>query len=158
MLNGVYSTFLYVTKSNCNCVTLNKNHIMWARRNGKTAWCGNCLHNTSPYIPNVSPKLDVSMDPAERALVKEHGYNKAQKIAYKAQSRQRSIERNVRGWKRREIISLDPIEKAKSHRKVLDWQGAQRRHIESNPFLPRKYEREGVTGWREAAYGKKDVG
>lgn len=45
------------------------------------------------------------------------------------------------------MTALDSASKAKAHRKVLDWQKAQRNHLAKNPFLPRKYEREAVKGW-----------
>jgi len=32
------------------CVELDKNHVLWVRRNGRTAWCGNCRHAYGLYI------------------------------------------------------------------------------------------------------------
>lgn len=32
------------------CVELEKNHVLWVRRNGRTAWCGNCRHAYGLYI------------------------------------------------------------------------------------------------------------
>jgi len=83
----------------------------------------------------------------EQALIDKYGYRDAQKIAYKAQVQQRHIERQIRSWKKRELTSLDPAVKVSSHRKVLDWQKAQREHLSINQFLPRKYEREAIKGW-----------
>jgi hypothetical protein len=48
------------------------------------------------------------------------------------------------------MTALDSATKAKAHRKVLDWQKAQRNHLAKNSFLPRKYEREAVKGWARA--------
>jgi hypothetical protein len=108
----------------------------------------NCAHDISAYIPGLSPEeLDVRVSPAEQKLIDQHGYEKAQEIAYKAQAQQRYMERQIRSWKRREMTALDSASKAKAHRKVLDWQKAQRNHLAKNSFLPRKYEREAVKGW-----------
>ncbi|MGI6078301.1 MAG: phage minor capsid protein [Fastidiosipilaceae bacterium] len=108
----------------------------------------NCAHDISAYIPGLSPEeLDVRVSPSEQKLIDQHGYEKAQEIAYKAQAQQRYMERQIRSWKRREITALDSASKAKAHRKVLDWQKAQRNHLAKNSFLPRKYEREAVKGY-----------
>jgi hypothetical protein len=107
----------------------------------------NCAHDVSPYIPGLSPDLEVRVSKKEQALIDQYGYKKAQEIAYKAQVQQRYIERQIRSWKKRELTSLDDVAKAKAHRKVLDWQKLQREHLQLNPFLPRKYEREAVKGW-----------
>lgn len=32
------------------CVELEKNHVLWVRRNGQTAWCGNCKHAYGLYL------------------------------------------------------------------------------------------------------------
>ena len=111
----------------------------------------NCVHGISPYFPGLSPKQEIHVDPAEQKLIDQYGYTNAQKIAYKAQEQQRYIERHIRDWKMREITSLDPAAKAKAHQKVLDWRKTQRQHITDNPFLPRKYEREAVSGWVKKA-------
>jgi hypothetical protein len=104
----------------------------------------NCLHSLSPFYPGVSPKQLISVDPNERALIEEHGYSKAQEITYNAQQKQRYIERNIREWKRRETVALDTVAQNSAHRKVLDWQSAQRGHISENPFLKRDYVREQI--------------
>lgn len=115
----------------------------------------NCVHSLNPYFPDLSPKqLKTPVDPAEQKLIDQHGYRKAQEMAYKAQQQQRYIERNIRTWKMREVTSLDPAEQIKAHKKVLEWQRAQREHLKQNPFLPRKYEREGVPGYRQVVSGR----
>lgn len=105
----------------------------------------NCAHDLAAYIPGISEPLEVRMDPAERELVTEQGYKGAQEAAYLAQQRQRQIERNIRTWKRREAVALDATERTAAHQKVLQWQGAQREHLQENPYLPRKYVRESIT-------------
>ena len=104
----------------------------------------NCAHDIGPYHPGLSPAQEVRVSPEEQRLIDRHGYRPAQEIAYKAQQQQRHIERQIRHWKRREATSLDSATKAKSRRKVLDWQKAQRAHLKKNPFLPRDYKRERV--------------
>jgi hypothetical protein len=32
------------------CAELEKNHVLWVRRNGRTAWCGNCRHAYGLHI------------------------------------------------------------------------------------------------------------
>ena len=109
----------------------------------------NCVHRLSPYFPGVSAsKLETSASPSEHALIEEHGWNKANKIAYKAQQKQRGIERQVRNWKRREIASMDVTDAGKAHVKVNNYRNLMRKHLKDNPYLPRKYYREGVKGWQ----------
>lgn len=109
----------------------------------------NCAHDVSPYIPGLSPDQEVRVSKEEQALIDKYGYREAQEMAYKAQVQQRHIERQIRSWKKRELTSLDEMTKVKAHRKVLDWQAMQREHLTANLFLPRKYEREAVKGWKE---------
>jgi hypothetical protein len=109
----------------------------------------NCAHDITAYFPGLSPDQELRVDPEEQKLINQHGYKKAQEIAYKAQQQQRYIERNIRNWKMKEITALDDAAKAKAHRKVLEWRKAQRNHLAKNPFLPRKYEREAVKGWAQ---------
>jgi len=110
----------------------------------------NCQHDLNPYFPGVSPdKLDVRVDPEVQKLIDQHGYTAAQRMTYQAEQQQRYIERQIKTWKRREMVSLDSSAQRKAHQKVLDWQSRQRTHINDNPFLRRKYERETVKGWYE---------
>ncbi len=106
----------------------------------------NCAHSISPYIPGLSPDLEIRVSKEEQALIDKYGYREAQKMAYKAQVQQRHIERQIRFWKKRELTALDPTMKTQAHRKVLDWQAAQRTHLKQNLFLPRKYDRESLGG------------
>jgi len=45
------------------CVELEKNHVLWVRRNGRTAWCGNCRHAYGLYID-----LDKEIEELEREI------------------------------------------------------------------------------------------
>ena len=113
----------------------------------------NCAHGLTAYFPELSPDQEVRMDPAEQELVNQHGYKKAQELAYRAQEQQRYIERQIRNWKMRGITALDDAEAKKAYNKVLHWQTAMRTHIKDNSFLRRHYEvgkgyiREHVAGW-----------
>ncbi len=131
-----YNDFVY-------CLELEKYHIMLVRRNGKVAWSGNCLHDVSPFFESVGA-ITPSVDPAEQELIDQYGYNEAQKMSYAAQQKQRYIERNIRNWKRREVVSLDSNAKDYSSKKIREWQAKQRDHLNNNTYLRRKYEREQI--------------
>lgn len=103
-----------------------------------------CKHNISPFFEGISPEQDIRVDRAEQVLIDEHGYKEAQKISYAAQQKQRSIERKIREFKRREITSLDEVSRKRARNKVLYWQKQQREHLKENTFLPRKYGREQI--------------
>ena len=126
------------------CLELEKNHIMLIRRNGKISWCMNCKHDISPFFEGLTQPLEIMVGKAEQALIDKYGYRDAQIIAYKAQQKQRYIERKIRQYKRRESVALDKISKKKARNKILFWQKAQRNHLKENTFLPRKYSREQI--------------
>ena len=65
---------------------------------------------------------------------------------YKQEQRQRAIERNIRKYKNLEQGCVDVTNKAKYHRKVLDWQKLQREHLSKNTYLRRSYRRERIYG------------
>src|SRR4030042_520022 len=126
------------------CLELEKHHIMLVRRNGKISWCGNCKHDVAAFFEEYTEPVSAPLDPAEERLVNENGYSEAQKIAYKAQEKQRYIERQIRMYKRREADCLDELSKQKARNKIKEWQGVQRQHLNNNEFLRRKYEREQI--------------
>src|SRR4030043_372946 len=126
------------------CLELEKNHIMLVRRNGKISWCGNCKHDVAAFFEEYPEQVSAPLDPAEERLVNENGYSGAQKIDYKAQEKQRYIERQIRMYKRREAVGLDELSKQKARNKIKEWQGVQRQHLNNNEFLRRKYEREQI--------------
>lgn len=107
-------------------------------------WHPNCKHDISPFFEGITPEMDIRVDRAEQALIDEFGYNEAQKIAYMAQERQRYIERQIRAYKRREVLAIDPISKKRAKNKITYWQGQQREHLNKNTFLKRKYSREQI--------------
>lgn len=102
----------------------------------------NCAHDISPYIPGVSPELELMAHPEEKRLIEEHGYGKAQEIAYNAQQQQRYIERKIRRWKRGVVTAMTEEERAAAEGKVKEWQKRMREHLKEHPYLPRKYKRE----------------
>lgn len=89
----------------------------------------NCTHAARAFLPGatVRPKGDLS-DP-------EHN---------KAKTRQREIERKIRGWKEREATALTPEAKRAATVKVRAWQGEMREHLDANPKLKRLRYREQI--------------
>jgi len=104
----------------------------------------NCKHDISAFFEEYTEPVSASLDPAEERLVNDQGYKEAQKTAYKAQEKQRYVERQIRMYKRREAVGLDEVSKQKARNKIKEWQGIQRQHLNNNEFLKRKYEREQI--------------
>jgi len=92
----------------------------------------NCKHSSSGYTEGVSELPDREMSKTR---------NREQ---YEATQMQRYNERQIKSWKRRDATAVDPAERSKAKQKIRDWQQRQRDHIDSNPFLRRKYDREQV--------------
>ncbi|MGX1631253.1 phage minor capsid protein [Streptomyces albidoflavus] len=88
----------------------------------------NCRHSVSAYTPGLTEVDDAEPDPA----------------GYEAGQRQRAIERNIRKWKRRQAVALDPQEQRATAGKVRQWQGAMRQHLADHPDLRRNREREKI--------------
>lgn len=88
----------------------------------------NCGHDINAYIEGLTdlPK------------------NTSDKEGYENRSKQRYIERQIRHWKRREVVAIDEIEVMKAKNKISAWQKEQRNHLEDTD-LRRKYERESIT-------------
>lgn len=105
----------------------------------------NCGHSVTAYIPGVSlEELPRLADPGEQALYDKHGKEAGDRIAYRAQQRQRQIERKIREHKRREAVALTPEAQQQARRKVNDWRARMREHMAEHPYLRRKPERERV--------------
>lgn len=91
----------------------------------------NCKHHSSGYSHrDKAPDRDIG--------------TRENREMYEAQMRQRQIERNIKGWKRREVSSVDPLQRDKAKAKVREWQKAQRTHIKENSFLRRSSHREQI--------------
>lgn len=92
----------------------------------------NCKHTQSGYTEGVSQLPERDIDTEENREM------------YKAQERQRQIERNIRKYKRREATAVDPLERGRSKQYIKKWQKEARNNIESNKFLRRAYAREQI--------------
>nr|WP_278302314.1 phage minor capsid protein [Ruminiclostridium sufflavum] len=90
----------------------------------------NCRHSRAIFFPGITelPKQLVS---DETALAR-----------YEAEQRQRTIENNIRKYKRLEAGSIDTENVNKYGYKVQEWQGALRQHLKDNTYLKRDYSRE----------------
>ena len=100
----------------------------------------NCKHTVTAYFPFID---DEGSDHKH-----ERTYEPEQ---YALQQRQRANERQIRRWKRREIVALSPQAKLQASNYVKHYQGAQRELIKSYEekfgiALKRKYDRESIKG------------
>ena len=88
----------------------------------------NCRHTDTAYIPGTPDPEPVKTDEEEAAAEQAQRYN----------------ERQIRAWKRREAVAINPQDKSKASAKVRQWQAQQREHLKANPWLQRRYDREQV--------------
>ena len=88
----------------------------------------NCRHTDTPYVPGMKIPKPVETDEKD----------------YKAQQRQREIERNIRRWKLRKTAALDKPAERKANSRIRMWQKAQRDHVAQYPWMARNYQREKV--------------
>jgi hypothetical protein len=88
-----------------------------------------CRHTLATYFPGITKLPKVPKDDVINAN-------------YKAEQRQRAIEREIRRWKRREAGSLDPTNEKIASDKVKELQAKLRQHLKENPQLRRDYSRE----------------
>ena len=88
----------------------------------------NCRHTDTAYIPGTPDPEPVKTDEEEAAAEQAQRYN----------------ERQIRAWKRREAVAINPQDKSKASAKVRQWQAQQREHLKRNPWLQRRYDREQV--------------
>ncbi|MGI5444137.1 phage minor capsid protein [Streptomyces sp. CA-243310] len=86
----------------------------------------NCRHSTSAYTPGLTPLEDADSDPD----------------GYEAGQRQRTLERKIREYKRRQVAAVTPEAKQAAGIKVRQWQGAMRTHLAAHPELRRLRHRE----------------
>lgn len=89
----------------------------------------NCKHTSSGFTGDKPPT------PITR---------KRNEKMYDAQNVQRYNERQIRHWKRRQAGAITKEEAEKAKRKVSEWQARQRKHLDKNDFLRRKYDREQI--------------
>lgn len=76
-----------------------------------------CRHSAGIYLPGITKRPEHTADPEGDA----------------ARQRLRKLERDVRRWKRRELVALDDAAKAKAAAKVRGYQAAIREHVASTP-------------------------
>lgn len=91
----------------------------------------NCEHSMTGYIQGLTKIEKGKSDP--------EGYELSQK--------QRYNERQIRKWKRREIVALTPQEQQKASAKIKEWQAKQRELLKGTD-VRRKYNRESITRTR----------
>lgn len=93
----------------------------------------NCRHNLSTYFPGITtlPKVP---DP-KKALEN-----------YKQEQRQRTLERQIRKYKRLAEGSIGKNIQKEYQNKVKEYQNAMREHLKGNPQLRRAYSREQTRG------------
>lgn len=96
----------------------------------------NCKHATNPYFPGLSEKLDPDGSPTEQRL--------GDRKTYKAEQRQRQIERYIRKYKDRSSVALSKADKVQAKAFIKKWQKAQRNHLKANSYLKRRYDREQI--------------
>ena len=94
----------------------------------------NCRHTYQPYFEGISE------------LPKQEKTDEEINETYKAEQKQRGIERNIRKYKRIEEGCLYSPYQEKASQKVKEWQQIMRDHLKENPFLTRK-------PYREKTYG-----
>lgn len=96
-------------------VELEKYHILFVRRNGKTAWSGNCGHSLGAYIPGLTEK-------PTQAEMGKGDFEEAQE--------QRRLEREIRRWKQRQAVAITDEEKKKAASKVREKQAKLREFLD----------------------------
>lgn len=97
------------------------------------------------YHPNCRHTHGVYFDGISYAPL-ETGNAEQDEEMYKAEQKQRYLERKIREWKRVKEGSVDDVERRKAEFKVKQWQAIMRKHINNNDFLSRKYNREKTFG------------
>jgi hypothetical protein len=95
-------------------------------------WHPRCGHRIHTYVPDVTPIPPKSKpDPS----------------GYEERQHQRYLERQIRHWKKRQLVAVTPEAQKLANAKVREWQGHMREWIKGKDRY-RRYEREQVTGAR----------
>lgn len=96
----------------------------------------NCTHSISAYIPGLTEQPQ-----RQPKQLREASYN--------ARQRQREIERNIRKYKRREVVALTDDARTKAWQMAAKWEAELERHLAaSGREHKRRREREMITGAR----------
>lgn len=94
----------------------------------------NCLHSITVYVPGLTDRTGSKARAGITPVQDERGYANRQQ--------QRSMERTVRKWKRRQAAAIEPEDERIARAYVVKWQ-RQLRALTGETKLPRKYDREG---------------
>lgn len=105
----------------------------------------NCRHTISTYFPGITklpevPDTDKAID------------------TYKAEQKQRALERKIRKWKRKAEGSLNPENVSYANDKVGQYQEELRLHLDRHPELRREYAREKTRGVLTTGHPKSSYG
>lgn len=92
----------------------------------------NCRHRDTAYTAG-------DKKPTHPTVSEEQ--NTAQ---YEASQRQRSIERTIRRWRKREAVALTPHDRLLARNKIREWNAAQKQHVNAHPYLSRWRHREQI--------------
>lgn len=92
----------------------------------------NCRHRDTAYTAG-------DKKPTQPTVTEEQ--NAAQ---YEASQRQRSIERTIRRWRKREAVALTPHDRLLARNKIREWNAAQKQHVNAHPYLSRWRHREQI--------------
>lgn len=91
----------------------------------------NCTHQVAPYIAGLSRPFGPTADP----------------LGAEERARQRANEREIRRWKRRQAVALDPDAARTAANRVQAWQ-ARQRQLMAETGRRRDYRRESLQGVR----------
>lgn len=88
----------------------------------------NCRHALGAYIPGLTQRMTHTADPEGDRL----------------RQQQRYLERQVRKWKRRQAVAMEPDAERVARAKVREWQAALKAHVDDNGLKRLRY-REQIT-------------
>lgn len=102
----------------------------------------NCRHTETAYIGGTPLPTPIDTGEAE----------------YRAEQKQRYLERGIREWKRLEAAAVTPERRRYTKAKVREWEGRVRAHLKDHEWLTRRWDREIVrTGIAAAGRGMPGI-
>ena len=105
----------------------------------------NCSHSFYPYFEGA-PRA-YTEEQLKKYTAKDYEYNGQKMTEYEALQTQRSIERNLRRWKREHMaMEAAGVDTSEAAGKLAKWQRTQRDFLDQTG-LKRQSEREMVAGW-----------
>lgn len=128
MIDDVYTS---ISKEDAAKLAKETGYVLLSEAMKHHAFHPNCRHTLATFFPGISsvPKA-VDNDKAVEQ--------------YNAEQRQRYMERQIRKYKRLKAGSVDEVNELRYKKKVREWQGRLRRHLEEHDYLRRDYRREKV--------------